>query len=219
MTLAARLWADNGDLAKAALEHPFVRGLADGTLPQDTFAGYIAQDAFYLDCFARAYALALAHSPDRPTLHAFADLLAGVRDELRLHSSTAERLGIDLSAVRPNPATLAYTDFLLGTAALGSVGLTCAAMTPCLRLYAYLGTSLAGQAADGYTEWITTYADPDVEGLATRLEDLLDKHAPDTDQVHRAYRRAMALEVDFFDAAYRAGDPVGGSARAGSALS
>jgi thiaminase (transcriptional activator TenA) len=79
VTLSADLWAANADLAAEALTHPFVAGIGDGTLPRTVFAGYVAQDAFFLESFARAYALGVAHSPDRATLDAFADLLAGVR--------------------------------------------------------------------------------------------------------------------------------------------
>ena len=65
MSSARTLWMENADLVAAAVGHPFVRGLGDGTLPRERFAGYVAQDAFFLESFARAYALALAHSPDR----------------------------------------------------------------------------------------------------------------------------------------------------------
>jgi thiaminase (transcriptional activator TenA) len=206
VNLAARLWADNADLAGTALTHPFVRGIADGTLPRERFAGYVAQDAFFLEAFARGYALGVVHSTDRAGLDAFADLLAGVRGELRLHGAYAARWGIDLAEVEPLPATLAYTDFLLATASLGGTALTCAAMTPCMRLYAFLGQSLAGRAAPGgdYTDWVTTYADPGFEELAGTLERLLDA-APDSPAVQRAYRRAMQLEVGFFDAAWAGG--------------
>jgi len=203
VSLARTLWDENADLAAAALDHPFVRGLGEGTLPRDVFAGYVGQDAFFLDSFARAYALALAHSPDRATLDAFADLLAGVREERRLHATYAQRWDIDRGAVTPGSATLAYTDFLLATAALGGVGLTCAAMTPCMRLYAHLGHSLAAGASDTYAEWVTTYADPAFEELTRTLERLLDAHADDNTVVHETYRRAMQLEVAFFEAAYR----------------
>jgi len=194
MSLARSLWEENADLAEAALAHPFVRGIADGSLARASFAGYVAQDAFFLEAFARAYALALAHSPDRAAQDAFADLLAGVREELRLHGSYAERWGIDLGAVEPADATRAYVDFLLARASLGSVGLTCAAMTPCMRLYAWLGQSLAGTERGPYAEWITTYADPSFEDLAARLERLLDAHADDSRETHATYRRAMQLE-------------------------
>ena len=92
---------------------------------------------------------------------------------------------------------------MLSTAALGGVGETCAAMTPCMRLYAFLGRSLAGEGygqENPYAEWISTYSDPEFEALAARLEELLDRYAEDTPAVRAAYRRAMALEVAFFEA-------------------
>lgn len=200
MSLSARLWAASADRAAAALAHPFVQGIGDGSLPRERFQGYVAQDAFFLECFARAYALALARSEDRASLDAFGDLLNGVRDELRLHASYAAAWDVDLTGVQPVPATSAYTDFLLATASLGGVGLTCAAMTPCMRLYAHLGQSLTAQGP--YAEWVRTYADPGFEALAARLEELLDRHAEDTAQTAAAYRRAMDLEIAFFDAAW-----------------
>ena len=202
MSPSARLWTDSADLAAAALQHPFVTGIADGTLPREPFDGYGAQDAFFLEAFARAYALGVAHSRDRATLESFAGLLAGVREELRLHDGYAARWGIDLAGVQPEPATLAYTEFLLATAALGDVGEVCAAMTPCMRLYASLGQSLAASATGPYREWVDTYADPGFADLAATLEALLDRLAADTPAVRRAYRRAMQLELGFFDAAW-----------------
>jgi thiaminase/transcriptional activator TenA len=204
MSLARDLWTANADLAGEALAHPFVRGLADGSLPQERFAGYVAQDAFFLEAFARGYALGVARSPDRVGLDSFADLLQGVRDELRLHAGYAARWGIDLAAVRPAEATLAYTDFLLACAALGDVGLLCAALTPCMRLYAHLGGALAGTGSGRYREWVDTYAAPEFEELAATLERLLDRYAADTPSVRAAYRRAMRLEVAFFSAAWEA---------------
>ena len=203
MSLAAELWTANADLAAEALAHPFVTGVGDGTLPRAVFAGYVAQDAFFLESFARAYAVGIAHSPDRATLDTFADLLAGVREELALHAGYAARWGIDLVGVEPLPATLAYTDFLLSTAFLGGITLTAAAMTPCVRLYAHLGRSLSAETAGDYAEWVTTYADPGFEELAVTLERLLDQHASDVPAVRTAYRRAMRLEVGFFEAAWR----------------
>jgi thiaminase (transcriptional activator TenA) len=208
VTVSRTFWQDNADLAAAALRHPFVRGLADGSLPREHFAGYVAQDAFFLESFARAYALALAYSPDRAGVEAFSDLLAGVREELRLHASYADRWGIDLSAVEPVPATEAYTDFLLAAAAVGGVGQTCAAMTPCMRLYAYLGQSLAGtRTSQTYVDWIDAYADPQFEALAATLEGLLDRYLVDIDRGRGTYRRAMRLELQFFDAAAEAITP------------
>ncbi|MGB3635952.1 MAG: TenA family protein [Rubrobacteraceae bacterium] len=203
MNLSEALWRDNADLAQATLEHRFVSGLADGTLPLECFQRYVAQDAFYLESFARAYSLALAHSTDSKGLHDFAELLAGTLEELKLHEGYAARWKVDLSGTVPGEATLAYTDFLLATASLGTVGETCAAMTPCMRLYAFLGQTLADEGiseANPYAEWTTTYSDPEFEALAVRLERLLDRSAEDVPTVRNAYRRAMLLEIGFFEA-------------------
>jgi thiaminase/transcriptional activator TenA len=71
-----------------------------------------------------------------------------------------------------------------------------------MRLYAHLGRSLSAERAGDYAEWVTTYADPGFEELAAGLERLLDQHASDVPAVRTAYRRAMQLEVGFFDAAW-----------------
>jgi len=195
------LWSENGDLADEVRVNPFVHHLSDGSLARDAFARYVAQDAYFLESFAKAYAFALTRSTDTATLLTLAALIAGVGDELRLHTAYAARWDIDMAEVEPASATLAYTEFLLATGATGEVGTVLAAMTPCMRLYAWLGAELDADAAGPYAEWVQTYADPEFEALAAQLEQLLDEHAVDSPQVHTAYRRAMQLELAFFSSA------------------
>ncbi|WP_199178318.1 TenA family protein [Mycobacterium hubeiense] len=201
-SLSESLWRRNRVLAEAALEHSFVQGIASGELARDKFAYYVGQDAAFLDAFCRAYALALAKSPDQDGLVAFRELLDGAIDELRLHRGYAARWNVDLHQA-PDPATSAYTNFLLAVAALEPVGHIAAAMTPCMRLYAYLGQQLAGQTKpeSPYREWVTTYSSAEFEALAQRLEELLDRYGGDHDRLAVLYRQAMELEVRFFDAA------------------
>ncbi len=201
MSLAAQLWKANGDWAGRILAHRFVQGLGDGTLPVASFKSYVAQDAYFLEAFARAYAFCLAHGTSRDDLYGFSELIAGVLDELKLHKTYTERLKVSLDGVTPIAATQAYVDFLLDTAGRGNLGETIAGMTPCMRLYAFLGQALARMdVAPAYADWVKTYADPGFEALAVRLEGLLDLHAADTPTVRANYRRAMELEYGFFDA-------------------
>jgi thiaminase/transcriptional activator TenA len=201
MSLARTLWAANKDWADRILANRFVQGLGDGSLPVDSFKRYVAQDAYFLEAFARAYAFCLAHGKTRDDLHGFAELIGGVLEELKLHKSYAERWQVDLTGVTPIAATKAYVDFLLSVAPKGNLGETIAGMTPCMRLYAWLGQTLAaGKVADRYAEWVKTYADPGFQALAVRLEELLDTHATDSPAVRANYRRAMELEYGFFDA-------------------
>jgi thiaminase/transcriptional activator TenA len=201
VSLAQQLWRANADWADRILAHPFVQRLGDGSLPVAAFKSYVAQDAYFLDAFARAYAFCLAHGTSRDDLFGFSELIAGVLEELKLHKSYAESLQVSLDGVTPLPATQAYVDFLLGTARRGYLGETIAGMTPCMRLYAFLGQTLAQKdVAPAYADWVKTYADPAFEALAVRLEGLLDLHAVDSPAVRTNYRRAMELEYGFFDA-------------------
>jgi thiaminase/transcriptional activator TenA len=203
-SLSNSLWLRNRALAEAALEHTFVQGIASGELARATFAYYVGQDAFFLDVFCRAYALALAKSPDQGGLIAFRELLDAAAEELRLHQGYAARWDVDLHQAA-DPATSAYTNFLLAVAALEPVGHIAAAMTPCMRLYAHLGQQLAAQTKpeSPYREWVTTYSSPEFEAQARRLEVLLDRYGGDHDRLASLYQQAMELELRFFDAAGR----------------
>lgn len=203
MDLATSLLTSNDDLVGACRDHPFVVGLAAGTLPRGRFVAYVEQDAWFLTAFARAYAVALAKAPDPATLRDCKALLDGVFEELELHSSYAARWGADLDP-EPAPATTAYTDFLLRVAWSAPTGHTLAAMTPCMRLYAHLGQHHAPTAPlEGpYREWVDTYASEGFEQLAVTLEQLLERHvAPDDAVAAGHYRTAMRLELAFFDQA------------------
>ena len=202
--LSRELFEANRDTAEACLAHPFVRGLADGSLDQEVFRTYVAQDAFYLRAFAKAYALAAARCPDPEAMRAFVSLIEGMEQELVLHAGYADRLGIDLRTVRPMASTLAYTDFLLATAWHTSLAETMAAMAPCMRLYAWLGTELAKDEIPEhrYSEWIRTYSSEDFGELANLLDGLLDLFADDTAAVRAAYAKAFDLEHRFFRAVH-----------------
>ncbi|MCF0254653.1 MAG: hypothetical protein HUK26_10005, partial [Duodenibacillus sp.] len=41
-------------IAEAVKKHPFVRGLADGTLPRESFLYYLAQNVHYLEGYAQS---------------------------------------------------------------------------------------------------------------------------------------------------------------------
>ncbi len=204
MTLSSDLWQANRDIAIACLEHPFVQGIAAGTLPKSRFADYVGQDAFFLETFARAYSLAAAKAPDWEGFGIFHALAGGVLEELKLHQRYAERWGVDLRSISPNPATRRYTDFLLATAWSSHVAVTAAAMAPCMRLYAYLGQELAknGIPEHPYADWIRTYSSAEFEPLARQLESLLDRYGGAESVAHSTYRYAMLCERDFFQAAW-----------------
>lgn len=204
MTLAETLWQENQDLAIACLKHPFVQGIGDGSLDKATFSHYVGQDAFFLEAFARAYSIAAAKSPDWQGFQVFHKLAGGVLDELTLHASYAAQWGVNLQAVQPGAATRRYTDFLLATAWSQTVGVTAVAMLPCMKLYAFLGQTLAesGIPTHAYADWIRTYSSAEFEPLTVQLADLSEQYATLTPLVRATYRYAMQCELDFFESAW-----------------
>jgi thiaminase/transcriptional activator TenA len=205
MTISTDLWQSNQDLAQACLEHPFVQGIATGTLDRVKFAYYVGQDAFFLEAFARAYSLAAAKAPDWQGFEVFHALAGGVLEELRLHKGYAAEWSIDLGNVEPAAATRRYTDFLMATAWGSDASLITVAMTPCMRLYAFLGQQLAqsGIPDHQYANWIGTYSHQEFEKLAQKLESLTDQYTKITASVKSIYRYAMLCERDFFQAAWK----------------
>jgi thiaminase/transcriptional activator TenA len=196
------LWQENADVTRRCLEHPFVRGLADGTLRREAFQNYVAQDAFFLHAFVQAYAVAAAKCAKLDQARLFHELMAGALNELKLHDGYAAKLGIDLHHVKPHPTTSAYTDFLLRVAWHDSLAEIIAAMLPCMQLYTYLGTELTVslRPQHPYEDWIRTYSSDPFRQLCARLESLLDEVASDSPTVRDAYRYAMKCELDFFSA-------------------
>ncbi|MDM9385488.1 TenA family protein [Chlorogloeopsis sp. ULAP01] len=204
MTISNQLWEANQELAQACLVHPFVQGIANGTLATYKFAYYVGQDAFFLEAFARAYSIAAAKAPDWQGFNTFHYLAGGVLQELWLHESYAAKWNVNLHSVEIGAATRRYTDFLLATAWGKDMGLTAAAMSPCMRLYAFLGEQLAqdGIPNHQYADWIRTYSGGDFQSLAQELESLVECYATTSALTDSTYRYAMLCERDFFQAAW-----------------
>ncbi|GLC44016.1 hypothetical protein PLESTB_000220200 [Pleodorina starrii] len=96
--LSMELWQSVQREVYMSLHDPFVQGLAQGTLDRRAFQHYVAQDAFFLKYFARAYGIALskALALDDDTFAVLGRLLRGVHTELQLHGSYAAKWGVHL---------------------------------------------------------------------------------------------------------------------------
>jgi len=203
MSITRKLWEDNYDIALLSLNTKFVQGLKNGSLPKKVFQEYLSQDYFFLETFAKAYGLAISKSKDKHSIRKLSELLMGVSEELILHETYAKEWDIDLSNNYIKKTTKNYTDFLDDTSKrLSSVEIMFA-MAPCMRLYSWIGKSLYKVDFDNtYKEWIITYSDESFENLANLLENLIEtnKESYNINQAKYLYKKAMQLELDFFNA-------------------
>jgi len=71
MEVSEILWSSIKDIYDAILRHPFIVGLADGSLDVEKFKFYIAQDHMYLDKYVRALAVLAAKMPNISELQMF----------------------------------------------------------------------------------------------------------------------------------------------------
>ena len=203
MLITQKLWERNYNLASLSLNTKFVQGIKNGDLPKTKFQEYLAQDYFFLESFARAYGLAVSKSRNKKNIKTLSVLLSGVSEELILHETYAKEWDIDLTTNLIGPATKKYTDFLEEVSLNLSLIEIMSAMTPCMRLYSWLGKKLLNMISDNpYKEWILTYSDESFDNLAKSLENLIDEYdeSYDIGQVNFLYKRAMELELDFFNA-------------------
>ncbi|MDJ0932904.1 thiaminase II [Breoghania sp.] len=211
--LFERLKAAAADEWAAYIDHDFVRGLGNGTLPEECFRHYLAQDYVFLIHFARAYALAVYKSRTLDDMRSAGRTMFALLDmEMDLHVRLCARWGLsaeDLEATPEASATMAYTRYVLEEGMRGDLLDLHVALVPCVIGYWEIGKVLAAQpgaldTSNPYHEWIAEYSSDEYQQVAAEAEERLDRLAGDaisaerfTDLV-RIFSQAMRLEIGFW---------------------
>jgi thiaminase/transcriptional activator TenA len=196
------------------VDHAFVRGLGDGSLPVACFRHYLTQDYLFLIHFARAYALAIYKGQSLADMRAAHDGLKAILDmEMDLHVRLCADWGLtaaDLERAPESKATMAYTRYVLETGLRGDLLDLHVALSPCMLGYAEIGRRLAGKAgalaeSNPYRLWIEEYAGEGFQAAAANTRATLDELAARsmTDarfpQILTIFRQACRLEADFWE--------------------
>jgi len=175
------LWKSITPVYEAILEHPFLMGLADGTLDEKAFRFYVIQDAHYLRDYARALSICSARGPREEDILMFARHAAGaIEVERSLHESFFTDFGLSEAEVRAEPVaptTLAYTSYLIATAYGGDFSDALAAVLPCYWIYWEVGKKLLESASPNplYQRWIDTYGGEEFGDIVTEVLRLTDR--------------------------------------------
>lgn len=215
-TFSQRAWQAAGDWFAAITAHPFLRQLADGTLPEPVFVRYLLDDAHYLTGYSAALAALSARAEDPDARVMLARSAAGtVEAERQLHRGYLLPRGVDPDApgaIEATPTCVAYVEGLRAAALAAPMGVAMAAVLPCFRVYAEVGAWIVGQVtpsdAHPYAGWITTYADPAFAASVLAAEAYADRLAEAAADAEReamlvAYLRSTRWEWMFWDAAWR----------------
>ena len=195
----------------AHLQHPFVRGIGDGSLPEATFRRWVLQDYRYLMEYAKVLAWAAAKADTLESMAWYAAALdLTLNTEMELHRQYAARFDIpreDLEAEPMWPTTRAYTTFLVRTATEGTPVDILAALLPCTWEYVFIGRALAsGPTPEDprYADWIQQYADDEfLQALHWLKEEFTrltqDMGPEDRGRVREIFLTAVGFEKEFWD--------------------
>ncbi|KAI0781506.1 Phosphomethylpyrimidine kinase-domain-containing protein [Trametes elegans] len=206
---------------KAYVEHDFVKQLAQGTLPKESFIHFIKQDYLYLKYYARAYGLLVAKSSTYSSIQTATQTIVNVINEVTTHKGFCAQWGIseaDLAATPESPATTAYGAYLLDTGLQGDSAKLIMALAACLLGYGEVGLWLKKEAAKPnswvkledniYRKWIEDYSGPEYQaavklGLDT-IESLATADPPNALRFREwcaIWEKCTGLEKGFWDMA------------------
>ena len=210
--------------------HPFVRGLAEGTLPLPAFRHYLVQDYLFLVQFARAQALAVVKAESLAAMREKSAAVDAILGETQLHLEYCA--GWDLSEddilARPEAAeTVAYSRWVLDRGFAGDILDLEVALAPCTVGYGEIALRIEAHPArrrggNPYESWIAMYAGEEYQALArsaaARLDALGASHGGEArlPLLTWTFAEASRLEADFWAMGLRAAPATGGIAAEGA---
>lgn len=198
----------------AAVTHRFVHELAAGTLDRAVMHRYLVQDYQFLDAFVALLGATIHASPGLPQRIPLGRFLGMVvSDENTYFQRSFDALDVP-QAERSAPALTAPTEgfqtLMREAAGSGHFGAMLAVLTVAEWLYLSWAAPLAGRDPGWFVfrEWIGLHSGPGFEALVEFLRAELDHACEAADEAGRnaiatLFRRAVALERAFFDAAYQ----------------
>lgn len=193
----------------AAVEHRFNKELCAGTIADDVMARYLIQDHRFLDAFLTLLGAAIASADSfeaRLRFGRFAGMISGDENTYFLRSFEALGIGEDRRAATPDAAPTTGFQAIMGEgAATRSYAAALSVLTVAEWLYLEWASRAPKPLPESFVhaEWIVLHDNPDFVAFVHFLRDELDRVGPtEAERCHDVFRRAVALERAFFDAAY-----------------
>ncbi len=214
MSYTQSLWQSIEGIYQKTLEHPFLKGLTDGSLSAETFQFYVVQDAHYLRYYAQCLAIAGAKAPQDEWLITFSEhAKTAIVVERSLHESFFKEFGLTPAQVYATPLAptcLAYTHYLLAVAYARPFHEVLGAILPCYWIYWEVCKELERHGSPNplYQRWIDTYASEEFGGVVREVLAITDSVAETlTDAQREAMRQhfitTSKYEWMFWDMGYR----------------
>jgi thiaminase (transcriptional activator TenA) len=192
-----------------AVGHRFVKELFAGAMPDAVMARYLIQDHRFLDSFMTLLGAALASADTFEARLRFGRFIGMVSSEENTYFLRAfEALGVTedrRAADADTPPTAGFKAIMREAAQTRSYAAVLAVLVVAEWLYLDWASRAPKPLPDNfvYAEWITLHDNPGFRGFVDFLRAELDRVGPAREDLCRDFfRRAVAFELAFFDAAY-----------------
>ncbi|MFC3571039.1 TenA family protein [Paracoccus simplex] len=194
----------------AATGHRFVTDLCDGSIADATMAAYLVQDHRFLDAFLTLLGAAIASADrfeSRLRFGRFAGMVSGEENDYFLRAFAA--LGVSetqRAAIPDKPPTAGFQALMREAAATRAYPAVLAVLAVAEGLYLDWARRAPQPLPENFVhaEWITLHDNPFFRDFVAFLQAELDRTDPAAaGQARDFFRRAVRLEVEFFDAAYQ----------------
>ena len=209
--VTCRLLESAQALWEAYPEHPFVRGIADGSLDVEKFRFYMIQDYLYLIEYAKVFALGVAKARDLESMRLFAGYVGQILDgEMDIHRKYMARLGIELSEAEQAATALdnrSYTSYMLKVAYEEGPEQIAAAILSCALSYEYIAKKIMETHPDAarhpfYGEWVDGYSCDEYHDANGVLVALTERLCGGMDERQLAHLEEIYVECSRYEMAF-----------------
>lgn len=198
----------------AIMAHPFVQGIANGKVSDDTLNYYVEQDEHYLKDYLQVTALTLTKTDNADDIARLLETAQFVSNESKAHEVMLNITGHHVADWRRSPDTQLYTDHMYTSAYHGTYADALAVLLPCAWSYGVIGCELVAQGANNDTnplkEWIEIYAPQASDAIdynAWRFDALERAVANFSDRqkehVAQTFLKSLEMEWRFWEAAWQ----------------
>lgn len=215
MSFTQELRRQADGIFQAIFEHPFVRGIAEGSLTRGQLIHYVKQDFEYLNAYMRIYGIAISKCTNREDMAVLNEQISFIlHSEVHPHQNFCAVAGVtyeELQGYPLAPSAHHYIRHMLTVAHEGSLGEILAVLLPCMWTYAEIGRRLLDEVkpdeSHPFYEWIGFYGDQ-LDDTTLKFRERVDAWAEDATAAERErmiehFILSCQLEYKFWDMAYK----------------
>ena len=212
---------DSLPIWEQCLNTEFLRGLADGTLAEDCFKGYIVDDSLYLREYARVFAWGMTRADTMEQVRFYTSMLSFVNekeDATRLVYLKGWGLSdATLQSLPQRPENRAYTEHMIRAAQSGGAPECMMAVLPCMLSYRWLFRAILDKnpaVLEGrFAPLVRDYTAPYCDSMCSDWVEKTDRLCADLPEARKArcleiFRESSLHELYFWQMSARPRDDV-----------